>query len=166
LKAEQLYRILFFAVVFFVGLKMGTSYEASMTDTCFLNTSLLKPKFEEYHNGYMDNTRDGNNQRGIWSSKHYLIAANVNILQNVMFIFRMVHIKTVKNPILVHWIITRRNESDNYCSASPWESTKGTIRTFAKSFFAYDWSMVLRDSPPAGKITLYFSIPVQMSVLR
>ncbi len=95
----------FFCGGFFVGLKMGTSYEASMTDTCFLNTSLLKPKFENYHNGYMDNTRDGNNQRGIWSSKHYLIAANVNILQNVMFIFRMVHIKTVKNPILVHWII-------------------------------------------------------------
>ena len=88
-----------------------------MTDTCFLNTSLLKPEFEKYHNGYMGNTRDGNNQEGIWSSKHYLIAANVNILQNVMLIFRMVHTKTVKNPILVHWTLTRRNESDNYCSA-------------------------------------------------
>jgi|GEM_PF-6824217 len=98
---------------------MGTSYEASMMDTSFLNTSLLKPIFENYHyhNGYMDNTRYGNNQRGIWSSKHYLIAANVNILQNVMLIFRMVHTKTVKNPILVYWIITRRNESENYCSA-------------------------------------------------
>jgi len=98
---------------------MGTSYEASMMDTCFLNTSLLKPIFENYHyhNGYMDNTRYGNNQRGIWSSKHYLIAANVNILQNVMLIFRMVHTKTVKNPILAYWIITRRNESENYCSA-------------------------------------------------
>jgi len=90
-----------------------------MMDTCFLNTSLLKPIFENYHyhNGYMDNTRYGNNQRGIWSSKHYLIAANVNILQNVMLIFRMVHTKTVKNPILAYWIITRRNESENYCSA-------------------------------------------------
>jgi len=88
-----------------------------MTDTCFLNTSLLKPEFEKYHNGYMGNTRDGNNQEGIWSSEHYLIAANVNILQNVMLIFRMVHTKTVKNPILVHWTLTRRNESDNYCSA-------------------------------------------------
>jgi hypothetical protein len=108
---------------------MGTSYEASMTDTCFLNTSLLKPKFENYHNGYMDNTRDGNNQRGIWSSKHYLIAANVNILQNVMLIFRTAHTKTVKNPILVHWIITRRNESENYCSASPNES-EGMTRVY------------------------------------
>ena len=79
-------------------------------------------KFEKYHNGYMDNTRYGHTQGGIWSSKHYLIAANVNILQNVMLIFRMEHTKTVKNPILVHWILTRRNESENYCSASPLES--------------------------------------------
>jgi hypothetical protein len=63
----------------------------------------------------MDTTR-----RGIWSSKHYLIVANVSILLNVMLIFRRVLTKTVKNPILVNWILHRRNESEHYCPDSPY----------------------------------------------
>ena len=35
---------------------------------------------------------------GIWSSKHYLIAANVSILLNVMLIFRKVTHKSSEKP--------------------------------------------------------------------
>jgi len=56
----------------------------------------------------MDDIRYAHSHVGIWSSKHYLIAANVNILLNVMLIFRTVLTKTVQNPIPVNWILTRR----------------------------------------------------------
>ena len=69
----------------------------------------------------MDTIRYGHIEVGIWSSKHYLIVANVTILLNVMLIFRRVLTKTVKNPIPVNWIFTRRNEPENYCPASPGE---------------------------------------------
>ncbi len=70
----------------------------------------------------MDNARDGYNEVGIWSSKHYLIVADVSILLNVMLIFRKVLTKTVKNPILVNWTFTRRNGSEHYCPGSPGNS--------------------------------------------
>ena len=61
------------------------------------------------------------NRVGIWSSKHYLIVANVSILLNVMLIFRKVLTKTGKNSIPANWILHRRNEPENYCPDGPWE---------------------------------------------
>ena len=50
----------------------------------------------------MDTIRYGHIEVGIWSSRHYLIVANVSILLNVMLIFRKVLTKAVKNPIPVN----------------------------------------------------------------
>jgi len=52
----------------------------------------------------MDRPPVGFNQ---WSLKNYQIAANVQILQNVMLIFRMVPTNTGKKPILANWILKR-----------------------------------------------------------
>jgi hypothetical protein len=55
-----------------------------------------------------------------------------------MLIFRRVLTKTVKNPILVNWIFTRRNRSEQYC---PKQSREILIRDYhdcSEILFAYN----------------------------